>query len=248
MNDTEYHQLAELEDRLWHFEALHDHVRRALTKHKFPPNAALLDAGCGTGGLLRKLGRWFPTAQAHGMDFSPLAVEFARQRTPNSIHEGSVTALPFPAASYDAIISLDVLCQIERAADALAEFSRCLRPGGLAIINVPAYEWLWSYHDDAVQSHHRFTRSELKKLFSDAGLQPVYATYWNTFLFPAIVVRRKFLPPPRDGSSDVREYSPLISAILRTLLATERLWLRTGLTLPFGTSVFVVARAASKSS
>lgn len=242
MNDTEYHQLAELEDRLWHFEALHDHVRRALTKYQLSPNATLLDAGCGTGGLLRKLGKWFPTVQAHGMDFSPLAVEFARKRTPNPIYEGSVTALPFPTASYDAIVSLDVLCQVERASEALAEFSRCLRPNGLAIVNVPAYEWLWSYHDDAVQSHHRFTRSELKDLFRKAGLQPVYATYWNTFLFPAIAVRRKLLPPPRDGGSDVHDYSPWVSTLLRGLLAAERTWLKTGSTLPFGTSVFVVAK------
>jgi ubiquinone/menaquinone biosynthesis C-methylase UbiE len=241
MNDNEYRQLAELEDRLWHFEALHDHVRCALVKHQLPVNAALLDAGCGTGGLLRKLEKWFPSiTQVHGMDFSRLAVEFARRRTPNKIYEGSVTALPFPAASYDAIISLDVLCQVERASEALAEFSRCLKPGGLAVVNVPAYEWLWSYHDDAVQSHHRFTRPGLKTLFRDAGLHPVYATYWNTFLFPAIVIRRKLLPPPRDGSSDVREYSPLVSTVLRALLAIERLWLKTGLTLPFGTSVFVV--------
>jgi ubiquinone/menaquinone biosynthesis C-methylase UbiE len=242
LNDTEYRLLAELEDRLWHFEALHDHVRRALTKQQLPPNAKLLDAGCGTGGLLRRLAKWFPSAQLRGLDVAPLAVQLARERTTCPIEEGSVTALSFPGASFDAITSIDVLYHLEKPADALREFARCLKPGGLVVINVPAYRWLWSYHDDAVNSHHRFTRSEIKTLLRDAGLQPVYATYWNTLLFPAIVLRRKLLPAPRDGSSDVREYSPFVSAILRTLLATERLWLKTGLTLPFGTSVFAVAR------
>lgn len=244
MNDVEYHQLAELEDRLWHFEALHDHVRRALTKHALPPNAALLDAGCGTGGLLRRLAKWFPTAQLRGLDLFPLAVQLARERAACPIDEGSVTALPFANASLDAITSIDVLYHLEEPAEALREFSRCVRPGGLVVINVPAYRWLWSYHDTAVNSHHRFTRSEMKTLLRAAGLEPVYTTYWNTLLFPVIVIRRKLLPAPRDGSSDVREYSPFVSGLLRTLLAAERLWLKTGLTLPFGSSVFIVGKKA----
>ena len=240
MNDIEYRQLAELEDRLWHFEALHDHVRRALAKKNLPPGAAILDAGCGTGGLLRRLARWFPSAQLRGIDIAPLAVRLARERTGSPIDEGSVTALPFENASFDVITSIDVLYHLEHPAEALREYARCLRPGGLVIINVPAYRWLWSYHDTAVNSFHRFTRPELKTLFRDAGLQPIYATYWNTFLFPAIVVRRKLLPAPRDGNSDVHEYPAWISGPLRGLLGLERLWLKTGARLPFGCSVFAV--------
>ena len=242
MNDLEYHQLAELEDRLWHFEALHGHVRRAFSKHKLPATAKVLDAGCGTGGLLRRMGTWWPETKREGLDFSPLAVEFARKRVGCNITEGSITALPFAENSFDAIISLDVLCQVEQPQTALREFARCLRPGGLVVINVPAYRWLWSYHDDAVQSCHRFSRAEVVNLLRDAGLQPVYTTYWNTLLFPAIVIRRKLLPAPRNGTSDVHDYAPWISALLRGLLAIERAWLNTGLTLPFGTSVFAVAR------
>lgn len=242
MNDAEYHQLAELEDRLWHFEALHDHVRRAFSKYKLPATAKILDAGCGTGGLLRRMSNWWSETKREGLDFSPLAVEFARKRVGCSITEGSITALPFADASFDAIVSLDVLCQVEQPKTALREFARCLRPGGLVAINVPAYRWLWSYHDDAVQSCHRFSRAEVVNLLREAGLQPVYTTYWNTLLFPAIVIRRKLLPAPSDGTSDVHDYAPWVSAILRGLLTIERAWLKTGLTLPFGTSVFAVAK------
>lgn len=244
MNDIEYRQLAELEDHLWHFEALHDHVRRAFIKFNLANNAEILDAGCGTGGLLRKMANWWPATKRQGLDNSPLAVQFTRQRVTCPIVEGSITALPFADASFEAITCIDVLYHIEQPAIALSEFARCLRPHGLVVINVPAYRWLWSYHDTAVHSHHRFTRPELNSLLRAAGLQPVYATYWNTLLFPAIVFRRKLLPAPRDGTSDVHAYSPTISALLRGLLAAERAWLKTGATLPFGTSVFAVARKA----
>jgi len=240
MNDVEYRQLAELEDRLWHFEALHDHVRRALVKHNLPADATILDAGCGTGGLLRRLTRWFPSAQLRGIDIAPIAVQLARERTRCQIDEASVTALPFADASFDVITSIDVLYHLEHPADALREYARCIRPGGLVVVNVPAYRWLWSCHDTAVNSFHRFTRPEVNRLFRQAGLQSVYATYWNTFLFPAIVIRRKLLPPPRDGTSDVRDYPAWVSGPLRGLLALERLWLKTGARLPFGCSVFAV--------
>jgi ubiquinone/menaquinone biosynthesis C-methylase UbiE len=238
MNDVEYRKLAELEDHLWHFEALHDHVRRALEKQNLLAGAMILDAGCGTGGLLRRLARWFPSAQLRGVDIAPIAVQLAREQTSCQIDEASVTALPFADASFDVITSIDVLYHLERPAEALREYARCIRPGGLVVVNVPAYRWLWSYHDTAVNSFHRFTRLEVNALLREAGLQPIYTTYWNTFLFPAIVVRRKLLPPPHDGKNDVHDYPAWGSGPLRALLSLERLWLKTGLRLPFGCSVF----------
>lgn len=242
MNETEYLHLAALEDRLWHFEALHAHVRRALQRVSVAPGGEILDAGCGTGGLLKRLARWFPETRLRGIDIAPLAVKLSRGRTSAVIDEGSVTELPYEDARFSAITSIDVLYHLERPQEALNEYARCLQPGGALIVNVPAYRWLWSYHDTAVNSNHRFNRRELIDLFRAAGLEPVYATYWNTLLFPAVVVRRKLLPAPKDGSGDVREYPAWVVMPIRGLLAVERAWLGAGARLPFGVSVFAVAR------
>ena len=73
------------------------------------------------------------------------------------------------AGEFDGVVTADVICQVENPAVAVAELFRVLRPGGVVVINLPAYMWMWSYHDDAVQSKHRYTRAELRSLLVDAG-------------------------------------------------------------------------------
>lgn len=241
MEPDEYMKLAEVEDRMWYFRCLHgrmrDAVRLALGARD---RVELLDAGCGTGGLLKRLRSVEPSWRGQGVDLELLACEIARQRG-NAVTQGSITELPFTDASFDAITCADVLYHISEHDVALREFHRCLKPGGVLAVNVPAYRWLWSYHDERVHSKHRFVRGEVLSLLRQAGFAPVTSTYWNTLPFPLIVVRRKILPP-KDAASDVKLYSPAIEALFDGCMALERGWNRLGLPLPFGSSVFAVAR------
>jgi len=240
MNVVEYARLAACEDRLWHFAALHDHVRRALVRRGLAPGAPLLDAGCGTGGLLRRLRVWFPGADLRGLDCSPVAVELARRRAGCPIDDGSLLKLPYAGGSFEVITCVDVVYQFERPGDGYREAARCLKPGGALLVNEPAYRWLGSYHDEKVGGRHRFTRGEVRAMLRDAGLQPVYATYWNCLALPLIAARRKLLPPPAGGASDVRDYPPWIAGPMQAAMTVERAWLRLGGRWPFGASVFGV--------
>lgn len=240
METAEYLKLAEVEDRMWYFRCLHARMHEAVRRALPARDVELLDAGCGTGGLLKRLRAAEPSWRLRGVDLEPLACEIARQRG-NAAVEGSITALPFADGSFDAITCADVLYHIREHDIALREFRRCLRPGGVVAINVPAYRWLWSYHDERVHSQHRFTRPEILRLLLGAGLQPLSATYWNTLPFPLIVLRRKVFPP-RSAESDVKLYPAPIEAVFNACMALERGWNRLGLRLPFGSSVFVVAR------
>ena len=153
MNTDEYLKLAEVEDRMWYFRSLHAHIAREL-EPVVPVGAAVLDAGCGTGGLILRLRARHPDWQYAGIDFMPIAAELAQKRCGAGvdIRVASITALPFPDASFDAVVSADVICQVENPEVACAEFFRVLRPGGVVVINVPAYMWMWSYHDDSCQT------------------------------------------------------------------------------------------------
>lgn len=229
---------------MWYYDALHRHVVRslgALVERKNIP-VKLLDAGCGTGGLLRKLKNAHASWKYTGVDFSPLACELARERTGAELVEGSVLSLPFSAAEFDAIVSCDVICQVSNPAVAVAEFFRCLRSGGLMVLTMPAYQWLYSYHDRQVANLRRYTRREVNHLVAEAGFEILRSTYWNTLPFPLAVLKRKVLPAPSSAASDVKAFPAPVEAFFNGLMSIEHAWLSLGGQLPFGTSVLTVAR------
>lgn len=227
---------------MWYFHALHGRIEDQLVV-RMAGSGKILDAGCGTGGLIRRLGRKHPGWRWTGIDVDPLAVRLARERVGESVQlaEGSVTALPFPAGSFDAVVSADVLYHLDDDATAVAESFRVLRPGGVLIVNVPAYPWLWSYHDEAVGGRRRYRRAGLIALLTAAGFSAVRATHANLGVFPLVVARRKLFPAPKGGSDVGLQPAP-VEAALRALAAMENGWIRDGGGLPFGSSVFAVGR------
>lgn len=243
MQLDEYRKLAEVEDQMWYFRALNRRVvhflrRGGLTRIKRP---RVLDAGCGTGGLIKDLCAAFPAAEVIGLDFSARACELARLRTAAEIVQGSITELPFADESFEAVVSADVVCQVEDGARALREFARVVRPGGLVLVNVPAFRWLWSYHDDTCETKHRYTRPELCALFASAGLRVDFASYANLPALPLIAARRKLFKPDA-ATSDVRLYPAPVEATFAAMAAMEFEWMCAGLASPVGSSVFVAGR------
>jgi len=243
MEAAEYRKLAEVEDAMWYFRALHAHVERELAAALGEGGADVLDAGCGTGGLIRRLGGRRPAWHWIGVDLEPVACALARARVGGGaeIREASVTALPLADAAFDAVVSADVLYHVDDEAAALREFFRVLRPGGVVVINVPAYRWLWSYHDEAVQARRRYARGEVLANLAAAGFVEGWATHWNTLPFPLVVARRKFFPAPRGGS-DVQLFPAPVEAAFNVAMALERAWLRGVGRLPFGSSILAVAQ------
>lgn len=241
MQHDEYLKLAEVEDRMWYFRSLHAHVRRAFGA-ALRPGAAVLDAGCGTGGLILRLREAEPAATFAGIDFMPVACELARRRCGPAVdvRVASITALPFADASFDALVSADVVCQVPDPEVAAREFFRVLRPGGTVVINVPAYMWMWSYHDDSCQTQHRYTRPEIDALLAGAGFAERRTTHWNALPFPAVWAKRKLFRRSTD-TSDVKEYPRWVDAAFGGLMALEHAWLRAGGRWAWGTSVFGTA-------
>lgn len=241
MQPDEYRKMAGVEDAMWYYRALHRHVERSLVQALPAGPAHVLDAGCGTGGLLRRLRAAQPAWTLTGLDLSPLACELARERTGGEILQGSIAALPFADATFAAVVSGDVVCQVADPAQAAKEFHRVLRPGGVVVLTMPAYQWMYSYHDREVGNLRRYSRGEVNALLQSAGFRVSHSTYWNTLPFPLAVLRRKILRPAAP-SSDVGRFPAPIEAVFNALMAVEHAWLGAGGLLPFGTSVLTVAR------
>jgi len=241
MQLDEYRKLAEVEDRMWYFGALNGRIIHWLRKFMPRGPARLLDAGCGTGGLIKALGSADPAWSITGLDYVGRACELARVRTGADIVQGSITALPFEDNGFGAVVSADVVCQVADRALAMRELARCTQRGGLIVVNVPALMWLWSYHDEATQTRHRYTRGELVQECRRAGLEVLFSTYANLLPLPLIVARRKLFPA-RNPTSDVRQYPAVVETIFRGMARIEHWWTDRGWPLPLGSSVFVVSR------
>ena len=239
MESVEYTLMEEVEETMWWYHGLHTNILQALNKY-VPVFTDLFDAGCGTGGMLKLIRAAHPAAHLHGLDISEQACIAARAKSGATVTKGSVDALPYPDGSFDALISLDVLGYDLDTDAAVSGFLRVLKPGGHAIINLAAYQWMLSYHDRAVGQSHRYTRSGAIALFERAGFRIVFGSYWNTILFPLMVLQRKLASS--TGASDVRPFHPLVNNAFKTCLALERAFIRNGVALPFGGSVLIVAQ------
>ncbi|HEX2862806.1 MAG TPA: class I SAM-dependent methyltransferase [Lacunisphaera sp.] len=241
MRVDEYRKLAETEDRMWYFRALHRRRAHWLAR-LLPAGEAVhvLDAGCGTGGFIQTLRAEHPAWTVTGVDVSPLACALARERGQVDIVEGSLVALPFADGTFDAISTGDVIYHIADTPAVLREIVRCLKPGGVVALNEPAYRWLWSYHDDATEAKHRFTRPELVEKMRAAGLEVKFASYANLLTLPLVAARRKLFPPSQP-TSDVQLFPAPIEAFFSATSWLEHAWTRRGWPLPAGSSVFVAA-------
>jgi ubiquinone/menaquinone biosynthesis C-methylase UbiE len=245
MEPDEYDRMDRVEDAMWWYRALHARVIEALRREPGDPSLPLLDAGCGTGGLLRRLAQVFPGRALTGVDVAEQAVRRARRKVPGAaLAVGSIAALPFGDVRFGAVVSCDVLCHrlVDEAA-ALAELRRVLARGGVLVLNLPAHQWLHSAHDRRVHNARRYNRARLSRTLEAAGFAPVSLGFWNTLLLPLMVVQRKVLGRFRaEESSDVAAFSPPIDAMFRAVTDTEAALARLGLRFPAGGSLLAVAR------
>lgn len=90
----------------------------------------ILEAGCGTGLILERVGEF--ASRAVGVDLSAGMLEQAKARG-LEVAQGSITALPYPDERFDVVYSFKVLAHIPAIEDALAEMARVTRPGGVVL-------------------------------------------------------------------------------------------------------------------
>jgi SAM-dependent methyltransferase len=245
MEAAEYEVLFHREEDYWWYVGLRDLVLADLARFARGRGAlTLLDAGCGTGKLLEAC-RGF---RAYGLEYAPEAFPFLCRRGLSDVVRASVCRIPFADASFDAVVSMDVLYHVAAPGDleGLREMSRVLKPGGLLLLNLPAYEFLRSHHDLAIHTQQRYTSGRLRALLRQAGLRAQALTYRNTLLFPvAALVRltqKLFRPHPAQAQSDLRPLPRLLNRVLTVPLLVENRLIRLGLRLPFGLSVYCAAR------
>lgn len=236
-----YIKMKEFEDVHWWFCGRRRIVQNVISILKLPKTCKILDCGCGTGGNLSMLSEF---GELFGIEPDTYSLTIAQNRNIGTLYNGYMPdEIRLPQTGFDLIILLDVLEHIDDHVSSLKVLKSLLVPKGYLILTVPAFKFLWSRHDEEHHHKRRYTASELKKIIQQAGLEILYLTYYNFWLFPIIsLIRltRKILPIKQVGA-DLWLPHPLINRFLLALFSSECFFIPR-LRLPFGISLLAVAQ------
>jgi SAM-dependent methyltransferase len=202
-------------------------------------NPRILDVGCGTGANLKMLAG---LGRAEGVDISPQAVEFCRERGLDSVKLGAVEELPYENDSFDLVTALDVIEHLDDDVAGLREMRRVLRPEGRLLLFVPAFMFLWGVQDDVSNHRRRYTLPSLLKAVEAAGFSVEWSSYANiSFFLPVLVVRSVMRWLGLRAATEYGINISLMNGPFSQLFAAERFVLNGG-RLPFGVSAVCIAR------
>ena len=241
--DRDYElQTHRAEDRHWWYRGRRSVLERVIDDLRLPARARILDAGCGSG---RNMVEFARHGIVTGIELSETSVCLARKREVGDVVEGSVLDMPFDADAFDVAASLDVIEHLEDDLQALRELRRVVAPGGALLVTVPAYQWLWSGHDEINHHHRRYTRRSLQRIGEQAGWQQVRTTYFNSLLLPAAILLRvldRFSRRTTESSLDLWIPPEPLNWLLQRPLALEAALIGRGGRIPAGLSLLAVFR------
>lgn len=242
MYPDEYRVMFELEDQYWWYRGVRTLLKAWLDQYA-PRNAMILDGGCGAGANLSLLQQY---GTAIGIDLADRAIEFCRARgiPPHRTLIASLNELPFPRDFFDLAISYEVICNIANDHAAFTEIARVLKPGGRLIVQVPAYQWLWSKHDVAVGHQRRYSARDLREKILRAGMVVERLTHANALMFPviaAIRLGRRVFGESQAIHSDLGPLPRGINALLSALYIAEMRWVAR-VDVPYGVSLIALAK------
>jgi SAM-dependent methyltransferase len=247
MNPAEFANIAATERDFWWYQGMLRILMRVLQPHvRGRKWSRVLEAGSGTGYfacLMQKRG-WPVTP----VDLCWEGLRYGREMGVERQTQADIAALPFPDATFDAAISLDVIVHFPLGQEgrAFAEISRVLRPGGLAVIRVSALDILRSRHSEFAHERQRFSRSRLLQQAQNAGIRVLRCTYANSLLMPVAFAKFRVVEPllNKPPSSGVEPVSPLLNRLLYFPLWLESLWLGGGLNFSLGQSLILIGEKA----
>jgi len=214
LNRSELIKLAEIEEHHWWFVERRQLLRN-WARH-ISKDSKVIDVGAGAGrqALLIKNEFGVDITALESSDFGFLACQKLGLHT----IQADATEMPCESESISAIIAMDVLEHINLDSTALTEFHRILEKGGKVFITVPAFNFLWSAHDEAVSHFRRYSKKELQEKVVSANFQIDKIRYWNSLMFPMAVLQRMLF----QRSADLNVPSWLINTVCLRVIRMER--------------------------
>lgn len=242
MDKDFYKTYFEAEKNHWWFKVRRNIIQSLLRKYKISKTAKIFDFGCGSGytvGYLQELGY-----DVSGTDISTEAIEFGLSRGIRNIAVFQGSEIRPPEGGFDLILALDVIEHTEDDSGAISGLKMALKPGGVAIVTVPAYQWLWGVQDEVAHHFRRYTMIGLTSIVKRAGdFKIIRKTYFNTFLFaPIAIVRilsKWFNLKERESDFEISNW--FLNGLFYFIFNIETYFLKF-LNFPFGVSILIILK------
>jgi SAM-dependent methyltransferase len=236
-------------------EALHEHAsrthfidvwtRRAMLAQLggLPATPTVLDVGCSTGHLLFDLRELLPRATLIGVDLIADGLRKAHKQVPDAVLlRADACALPLDDASVDVAVSANLLEHVRDDERALAEIFRTLRPGGRAVVVVPADPSIYDAYDRLLGHERRYGRGELAGKARAVGLQVLQDVHLGAPLYPLFWAVKQYNRRRQAALSGAALEMAVQAEIERTgdsvlgrlACRFEEMLLAAGVRLPFG--------------
>ena len=228
----------------WWFVVRRKLLRFLLSSVSIPRNSLALDVGCGTGSNLRTL--ISAGLYAVGLDRSTYALKLVRSKEGLPLLAGDLNNLPIKTRSVGLIIAMDILEHLEDDAKGINESYRALSKGGILIVTVPAFNFLWGIQDIVTEHKRRYSRKQINNKLEAAGFDVLKSSYFNFFLFFPILVARRIIQLLRLKIQSENEVnSRLLNSFLKTIFSLEVPLLKY-VSFPFGVSILCIARKSER--
>ena len=231
---------AEVEEKHWWFVGRRRLFTAVLSELRVPITAEILDIGTGTGANLRLL-KNLGFQKVRGLDNSETAIAFCAAKHLGAVELGDICALPLPSANIDLVFATDIIEHVDDDDRALAEICRVLRPGGFALITVPAFPSLWGLQDRRSFHKRRYRMAQLVERILASGLTIERRFYFNYLLFVPIWLARRVMDLLGINlASENQVNTRMINNILQAVFSFD---VRTAphIRPPFGASILVAA-------
>jgi SAM-dependent methyltransferase len=222
---------------------------------QLPAGFYVLEVGCGNGSVTRVLQDTCATGNVIGADLYFEGLVNARARGVKMLVQADMSRFPF-GSGFALAGMFDVLEHIPDDCGALRSLHNALSPGGRLLLSVPAHQSLWSYFDEVALHCRRYEIEGLRSKCIDAGFEVEYATEFMSFLYPLMKAQRRWkdFMRKRTGKNLAEtvagdlSINPVANAALDRMGRAETFLIRRGVRLPFGTSIFLVARKPARRS
>ena len=240
---TPYDLESKVEGFHWWFVARRRLLKSILSFINVPINSVTLDVGCGTGSNLRVLVS--AGLFAIGLDRTTYALALVKNKEKFPLLAGDLNNLPIKAKSVGLIVAMDILEHLDNHENGIREFYRALKKGGILILTVPAFKFLWGIQDEVTFHKRRYSRHEIVNQLRQKGFEIMKSSYFNFFLFfPILLGRRIIRILGLRVDSENKINSPFFNFVLKAIFSFEPYLLKY-VSFPFGVSILCVARKSS---